>query len=267
MKNLVGRNIVITGAAKGIGREMALLFAQEKSNLAIVDINMDELNKTAIELEQCGVRVSSYKCDVSKRDEIEKICEKIQNDFDKIDILINNAGIVVGKPIIDSSYDDIKRTIDINLMGVIWMIKQFLPDMISRNDGHIVNVASAAGLMAIPGLADYCATKFGVIGYTDALRMEMKKYGHHGVKTTCICPSAIDTGMFDGFKPPLLNPILKQEMVAKKIVATIKKEHTYLKIPFMMKLAPMFKLFPATFADWLCKLSGTEQTMDHFKGH
>jgi len=155
----------------------------------------------------------------------------------------------------------------VNVIGVIWMTKQFLPAMIQRNSGHIVNIASAAGTLALPRLANYCASKFAVVGFNDSLRMEMKKYGHTGIKTTCVCPSIIDTGMFTGFKAPLLNPLLKPETVARKIVAGVKREHTYVKLPFMVKLIPLFQFLPATVVDWIGDLLGTSRAMDHFQGH
>jgi short-subunit dehydrogenase len=136
------------------------------------------------------------------------VADQVRKDFSRIDILVNNAGIVVGKPAAEVSYAEMRRTVDINLLGVMWMTRQFLGDMMSANSGHIVNIASAGGLLAVPRLADYCATKFAVVGYSDALRMEMKKFGCPGVKISCICPSVIDTGMFKGFTPPLLNPLL-----------------------------------------------------------
>jgi all-trans-retinol dehydrogenase (NAD+) len=152
------------------------------------------------------------------------------------------------------------------LMAVIWMTKQFLPKMITRNAGHIVNIASAAGLIGLPGLSDYCAAKFGVVGFSDALRLEMKKSGQ-GVKVTCICPSFIATGMFAGVKPPLFSPWLDPDRVAEKIVQTILNERAYLKTPFIVKLIPLFKGLPAPVFDRISRLAGLDRAMDAFKGH
>jgi all-trans-retinol dehydrogenase (NAD+) len=267
MKSLKGKNVVITGAASGIGKEIAVLFAKEKANLAIIDINKQNLEDTKKTLEQFDVNIGAYLCDVSSKNQIEETANTIKNDFNRVDILVNNAGIVTGKTIVDSRYEDIKRTIDVNLIGLIWMTKQFLPEMIDRNDGHIVNMASAMGLQAVPRMADYVATKFAIVGYSDTLRMEMKKYGHKGVKVTIICPSGTDTGMFEGYKPPLLTPLLKQAVVARKVIKAIKKEQTYLKIPFIVKTIPLLKgLFPASFLDIIADVLGLLESMDHFKG-
>ncbi len=267
MNSLAKKTVLITGAASGIGKEMAMLFAAEKAALAILDINEKQLNLAAGEIAKYGVNVRAYACNVADRENVEAVCTAVKRDFGFVDVIVNNAGIVIGKSIADSSYEEIKRTIDVNLLGLIWLTKQFLPEMTRRNSGHIVNIASAAGMLAIPLLGDYCATKFGVVGFTDSLRMEMKKFGHTGVKTTCVCPSIIDTGMFTGFKPPLLNPLLKPSEVARRIVMAVKQEHTYVKIPFMVKLIPLFKFLPAPFVDWLGDILGTSRAMDHFKGH
>ena len=106
-----------------------------------------------------------------------------------------------------------------------------------------------------------------VVGYSDALRMEMKKFGCPGVKVSCICPSVIDTGMFKGFTPPLLNPMLKSRDVARQVVRTVRREWVYLKIPFMVKMIPFFKLLPASWVDRLVVLTGADRAMDHFVDH
>lgn len=265
MKSLSGKTVLITGAAAGIGREMALLFAAEKANLVLLDINKTKLSDTAKDAAARGVQVSTHLCDMSDHKAVEKIAKLIKK-AGPVDVLVNNAGIVIGKAIADETYEEIKKTIDINLLGLIWMTKQILPDMITRRSGHIVNIASAAGLLAVPRLGDYCATKFAVVGFTDSLRMEMKKYGHP-IAITCVCPSVIDTGMFEGFKAPMFNPILKPDYVAKKVVEAVKKEKTYVKIPGMVRITPLLKFFPAPFGDWLANATGVTKAMDQFVGH
>ncbi len=267
MKTLENKNVVITGGASGIGRKMALRFARQKANLAVIDIDETQLTNTEKKLKTFTTRIQVYRCDVSQKNEIEHISGKIKKDFIFIDILINNAGVVTGKPVLDTRFEDLKRNLDINLMAVIWMTKQFLPEMIARNAGHIVNIASAAGLIGVPGLTDYCAAKFGVVGFSDALRLEMKKFGHHGVKVSCICPSFIATGMFAGAKPPLFSPWLDPDRVAGKIVQTIINERAYLKMPFIVKLIPFFRGLPTPLFDRLGKMMGLDGVMDNFRGH
>lgn len=265
MKSLSHKTVLITGAAVGIGREMALQFADEKANLVLLDINKNKLADTAKDAARRGVRISTHICDISDHKAVEKITKLIKKTG-PVDVLVNNAGIVIGKTIADETFEEIKKTIDINLLGLIWMTKQFLPEMIARKSGHIVNIASAAGLLAVPRMGDYCASKFAVVGFTDSLRMEMQKYGHP-IAITCVCPSVIDTGMFEGFKAPMFNPILKPDYVAKKVVEAVKKEKAYVKIPGMVRITPLMKFFPAPFGDWLARVSGVTNAMDHFVGH
>ncbi|MCP4678596.1 MAG: SDR family oxidoreductase [Deltaproteobacteria bacterium] len=265
MKPLTDKNIVITGAAAGIGRLMALYFAKEGSNIAIVDINDDALSKTEHEISALGVKAKAYRCDVSNREEIETSAEQIKKDFGSIDILVNNAGIAPGGWTYDAEYEQIKKTLDINLLGLIWMTRQFLPEMIERNSGHIVNISSAMGLQAVPRMSDYVATKFGVVGYSDTLRLEMKKHGYTGVKVTIACPSGIDTGMFEGYKPPLLSPLLKPETVAKQIVRAVKKDKPYLRMPFIVKTIPFLKGLPTGLIDKIGELLGLYKSMDHLR--
>lgn len=259
--------VVLTGGAAGIGREMAGEFAREKANLAILDVNDRVLEAAVEQLKATGIRVKGYQCDVSDPKQVENVAEQIRSDFPIVDILVNNAGIVVGKPAAEVSYAELRRIVDINLVGVMWMTRQFIGPMMANNRGHVVNIASAAGLLAVPRLSDYCATKFAVVGYSEALRMEMKKYGCPGVKVSCICPSVIDTGMFTGFTPPLLNPLLEPKAVARKIIRTVKREKDYLMIPFMVKLLPLFKVLPASWVNRLVALTGANRAMDHFVGH
>lgn len=267
LKILAEKTVVITGGAAGIGWEMARVFAREKARLAIVDIDTGALERRVGRLTAEGARVTGYRCDMADPEQVRAVAERIRQDFGPVDVLVNNAGIVVGKPAARASYADLRRIVDINLLGVMWMTRQFLGDMMAAGRGHIVNVASATGMLAVPGLSDYCATKFAVLGYSDALRMEMKRSGCPGVKVACICPSVVETGMFAGFIPPLFSPLLKPADVARRIVDTVKRENDYLKIPFMVHVLPFLKLLPAAWVDRLVALTGLDRSMDHFAGH
>jgi all-trans-retinol dehydrogenase (NAD+) len=260
------KNIVLTGAATGIGRLMALGLAQEKAVLALVDINELNLEQTLEEVKSLGITARAYVCDISKKADIEKTMGAIKADFGHIDILINNAGIVTGKYVHEMEYDDISRTLDVNFIGGAYLTRLALPDMMKRNQGFIASIASAMGLTGVPRMADYCASKHAIIGFNDSLRMELKKFKYDGVKTLVVCPSAIDTGMFAGYKALFFSPLLKPETVAEKTLEAIKKERTYLKLPFIVKLIPSMKLFPATIQDILGRFTGLEKSMDHFQG-
>jgi all-trans-retinol dehydrogenase (NAD+) len=170
--------------------------------LSLSDINLAGLEETKMQIIQAGVPASNImisQCDVSKKESISEVAEKARAAFGPVTILINNAGIVSGKTTLELSETMIRRTMDVNTISHLYSIKEFLPDMIANKKGHIVSIASLAGLWGIPGLGDYCASKFGAVAIDEALRLELKKNGHYKyVKTTCICPYFIDTGMFKG---------------------------------------------------------------------
>ena len=266
MKSLYKKNVLITGAATGIGRLMSLMLADEKANLALVDINMKMLVKTQADCAKKGVKAEVYACDISDKRDIEAMVKKVMKDFRRIDVLINNAGIVAGKWVHEYEFDDIKKTMSVNFVGGAYLTRLVLPDMMKRNEGHIVNIASAMGLTAVPRMGEYVASKFAIVGFTDTLRLELKRGKYSGIKTLCVCPSGIDTGMFPGYKAPLLSPLLKPETVARKTLEAIKKNSTYLKIPLIVKFIPSIKLFPAPIQDAFARMTGLLGSMDHFKG-
>ena len=266
MKSLANKNVVITGAALGIGRQMAHSFAKEKSNLAIIDIKENALQETVDELSQYQVKVHQYRCDLSEKDEIEETAKKIKSDFDQIDILINNAGVISGKMIADLSYEEIRKTMDVNLIAVILMTKQFMPEMMSRNSGHIVTVSSGGGMIAAPQMADYCASKAGSMVFTDALRRELRKAGCKNVKVLLVCPGLIDTGMFKGLKQPWYLPPLKPEFVAARVLKAIKKDKAYIMLPSSGRLATVTRLLPTSVQDKILDIMGAGRAMDDFVG-
>ncbi len=266
MKDLKGKNVLITGAASGIGRLMAIEFAGEGSNLALIDINTKQLDDLKKELSSTGVEVYTYKCDISDEKKVTETVQKIEQEMGNVDVLVNNAGVVTGKTFDQLTMKDFRRTMDINFFGHLVFTKLILPSMIKAKKGHIVNIASSAGLQGFPGAADYNASKFAEVGATEALRLELKKYGHGYIRTTLVCPYVIDTGMFKGFKPLLFNPILKPDYVVRKIMQGVKKEKAILKIPFTVNLTLMLKLFPVGFADWMLKVLGMTKAMDNYTG-
>ena len=139
--------------------------------------------------------------------------------------MINNAGIVSGKTTLELSDAMIERTIAVNTTSHLYTIREFLPDMIKNRKGHIVSIASMAGLAGVPGLSDYCASKSGAVAIDEAIRLELKKSNlFKYIKTTCICPFYIDTGMFDGVKNAFPMYILSPEEVVTRIINGIRQE-------------------------------------------
>ena len=180
-------------------------------------------------------------------------------------ILINNAGIVNGKTILETNEAMMKKVIEVNTLSHLYTIKEFLPAMIANNKGHIVTIASIAGISASSGMSDYCASKFGAVAIDESLRMEMRKLKFN-VKTTCVCPFFINTGMFDGAKARWPLYILDQHYTVKRIINAIRQEEPVLYLPWRTNLIPLLRLLPVPMYDLVCRITGSLEMMDDFKG-
>ncbi|XP_017294431.1 epidermal retinol dehydrogenase 2 isoform X2 [Kryptolebias marmoratus] len=236
-KNISGELVLITGAGSGIGRLMAQEFAALGAVLVLWDINEEGMKETVRLLKSSGAsRVHHFVCDCSDKKEVYRVAEQVKREVGDISILVNNAGIVTGKKFMDSPDSLIEKTMEVNTMAHFWTYKAFLPAMIANNHGHLVSIASSAGLIGVNGLADYCASKFAAVGFAESVGLELLATGKDGIKTTIVCPYFINTGMFDGCqsKWPRLLPILNAEAVAKKIVHAVLTDQVFLLLPKSM---------------------------------
>jgi all-trans-retinol dehydrogenase (NAD+) len=267
MKSFKNKHALVTGAGSGIGRLMALGLAREGAFLALVDVNKPALAAVEAEVHAAGAKAFTYACDISDRATVAKTCGMVRRDLGHLDILINNAGTVVGKSFLDLSVEEMERTMQINYWGHTYFTKQFLGEMLERPEANIVNVASSSGLLGMPMLTDYAASKFAEVGFSEALRRELRKFGKKNLTVTVVCPYTIDTGMFRGFKPMLMSPLLKPEYAASAILKGVRKNKPYVMLPPLSIRSSMFmKLFPVKFFDWMLAATGGERAMDHFVG-
>ncbi len=268
MKDLTGKNVLITGAASGIGKLLAEMMADTGANLILIDINQEGLNYFKEKYKDSPIQIYTYKADLTSREDIGRVTELINRHTDRrIDIIVNNAGIVTGKPFLSSTPEEIEKAFRINTLAHFWIIKAFIEDMVKRNSGHIVTISSAAGIIGVKRLSDYCAAKFAVFGFTESLRMEFKKENIN-IKTTIIAPFYIDTGMFRGVKSrvPWLLPIMKPEYAVKKIFRAIVKEKPLLLLPPIVKSVWFFRLISVRVLDWAANILGINNSMDDFIG-
>jgi all-trans-retinol dehydrogenase (NAD+) len=227
-KSIKGDHVFLTGAGSGIGQGMAIKLGQMGCKLSLSDINVESLKETVDLCVKAGVKaenIYTFYCDVSSSQSIKEGASKARDAFGNVNILINNAGIVSGKPTMELTDAMMDRTLRVNTISHLHTIKEFLPGMIASKRGHIVTIASMAGLICIPSLSDYCASKFGAVAIDEAVRLELNKDGHSSyVKTTCICPYFISTGMFNGAKKAFPMYILTPQEVVDRIVAAIQQE-------------------------------------------
>ncbi|XP_060591145.1 epidermal retinol dehydrogenase 2-like [Ruditapes philippinarum] len=248
---------------------MAIRFAKLKCPLVLWDVNEKGNEETLAMCKEYGVTVKTYKIDLCDRDDVYSVANKVKQEVGQIDILVNNAGIVTGKKILNCPDHMMTKTMEVNCMAHFWTVKSFLPDMMKRNHGHIVTVASSAGFIGVSGLADYCASKFAAVGFEESLRFELDSQGKDGIHTTVVCPFFINTGMFEGAKTrfPLVLPVLEQEYVAKKIVEAVLCNQTILCIPKILYIFYAIKgLIPHEPGFVVSKYLGAHNLMDTFVG-
>lgn len=229
-KSLAGKLVLITGAGHGIGRQLALHFHAVGARLVLWDINKERVQNVVSEIQENGGTATSYVCDVSKIDDIKASADKVRREVGDIDVLVNNAGILHGGSILALTEEDIRKTFDINILAYFWTCRQFLPQMINKNSGHIVNVASMAAKRGVAYLTDYAATKHAVEGFTEALMDEMRREGYDGIHFTCVYPMFVDTGMTK-FAHDRLSKILGPEEVASAVIDAVQRNQTTCYIP------------------------------------
>jgi len=194
MSSFEGKVAVITGAGSGIGRALALNLAAKGARLALSDVDMDGLAETVGQAQKLGAHVRSDRLDVAEREAVLAYADEVVAHFGTVNQVYNNAGIAYDGNVERSAFKDIERVMDVDFWGVVNGTKAFLPHVIASGDGHIVNISSLFGLVAVPGQSAYNAAKFAVRGFTEALRQEML-VAKHPVKVTCVHPGGIKTAV------------------------------------------------------------------------
>lgn len=271
LDTLAGSTVLITGAAMGMGKMYAHLAARDHaSHIILWDLNAELLAETARELEGNGSVIHTHVVDVSKLENIERAAAAVREQSGPPDVLINNAGIVRGKYFWEHDQRaDIAATMNINSLALMHITREFLPAMIQRGrPSRIVNVASAAGLLANPRMSIYSSSKWAVIGWSDSMRLELKQAGHRHVAVTTFCPSYIKTGMFEGARGPLLTPLMEPEMVVERVWKAMKAGTPMLMMPWTVKLSTALRgVLPLALWDVIAgRVFGVYKSMEHFTG-
>ena len=196
MSSVSGKVAAVTGAGSGIGRALAVELAARGARVALSDVNEDGLAESAELARQRGADVHTQRLDVGDREAVEAYAEKVAAHFGVVHQVYNNAGIAFSRTVLESTYEDYERVLQVNLWGVIHGTKAFLPHLIDSGDGHVVNVSSLNGYMAQGQMTHYCTSKFAVRGFTEAVRMEMLQ-AHHPVVVSSVHPGGIKTNIAD----------------------------------------------------------------------
>jgi short-subunit dehydrogenase len=230
MRELRERVVVITGAAGGIGRALSLAFARRGSAIALVDLDAARLDEVRREVAELGVRASIHVADVSDRGALERVRDEVLADHGRVDVLVNNAGVTVYSLFEHIQPAELERIVAVNFWGVVHGCQVFLPALRSAGRGHIVNVASMSGFAGMPFQSLYCATKFAVRGFTEALRTEL---AGAGIGVTCVMPgttrsrilasaSSRDPALTDRLSSLLLRHGGSPDKLARRIVRGVR---------------------------------------------
>lgn len=273
MINLRGKKVIVTGGAMGIGLATCRRLVKEGCEVTIWDLSQKDLDTAATELRKAGGTIFPYQCDVSDKDRVHELALQAREDMGSVDILINNAGFVRHGMFWEQPVENAVRQMDVNVNALFYSIHEFLPDMLQRNSGHIVNVSSGVAITSAPGLAAYTTSKWAVWGLTDVLRLEVMTEGKNGVKFTSVHPGNIVTGMFEGFKLNFLGrilapPVKDHDMLAKGIVEKgLKKQHHLVVIPWQIYLGMILRgIIPDVILSRIALMVGLGKCVKDFKG-
>jgi all-trans-retinol dehydrogenase (NAD+) len=227
MHTLDGKRVMITGGGGGLGRALAHRFADAGATVILTDLILAAAETVARELKSATV----HQLDVTDIAAVQTVRDRIVAEGGRIDVLVNNAGVVFGGPFADVPLDRHQLTMHVNLGGVLNMTHAFLPDLIGRAEAHIVNIVSASAFIPLPHGAAYAASKWGALGFTESLREELQLQGHRHVGVTAVCPSFIETGLFAGATPPRLTRWLTADGVADATVRAVLRRQLLVLMP------------------------------------
>jgi len=268
MTTIASKHVLITGGASGLGRGLALRCAALGATVSVLDIDEAGAREAAAAAAAQGAGPSAgYGCDVGDAGRVADVAASVARAAGPVDILVSNAGVVSGRSLLELTDEQIERTFRVNVLAQFWLTRAFLPAMVERAAGHVVVVASAAGLIGTPRETDYAASKFAAVGFAEALRLELRR-GAPGLRVTTVCPFYIDTGMFEGVKTrfPRLLPILRQDDVEAAIVRAVQHNRALVQMPWMVRTLPAMRLLPVPVFDRLAELFGLTVAMDEFRG-
>ncbi len=260
MKKYPEKRIVITGAGSGLGRTLAVDFAKMRWRVAVSDMIQSRIDETVDAVNDAGGEGFGVLCDVSKFDDVEKLAEKAISKWDGVDIIVNNAGVPAVGHMEKVPLHDWQWIIDINLMGVIYGCRTFLPIFKRQGAGHIVNIASAAGIVSLAEMGPYNVTKAGVISLSETLRMELSG---QNIGVTAVTPTFFRTNLMDQARYTDDHQLVRAEAffeksycdvnhVSKKVMKAIGKNQLYVLPQFDARFYWRFKRFaPQKFFDFM----------------
>lgn len=268
MSEFRGRRVLITGAGHGVGRAIAREFARRGAEIVVTDREIERVEETVLMLRGMGCAAWGYPMDVTQIEDVKSVRDRLRAENRSIDILVNNAGIVHGGRFLDVPIEKHTDVYRVNVMGTVIVTQVFLPDLLKAQSAHLVNIASASALIPLPYAATYASSKWAVLGLTESLREELRIDGQHHVGVTAVCPSYIDTGMFNGVRTPLFTRKLTPERLAGMVCAAVGKKRARILTPWLVKLTPLGRAtLPHSWFQKLCDWFGVTSGMATWHGH
>jgi short-subunit dehydrogenase len=267
VKTLAGKRVLVTGGASGIGRAIAAAMAARGAVLELSDVSEKPLLETADALRAGGASVRTHVSDVTDATQVAALRDAVHAQGGRVDVLVNNAGLVFGGAFLDVPLDKHVTTYRVNVLGLVAMTHAFLPDLIAGADGHVVNVASASGFIGLPYGTTYASSKWAVLGFSESLALELALEGHRHVHVTAVCPSYVATGLFDGARPPLGTRLLTPERVAERTVAGVLANRSRVSMPWLAQMTPVLKgVTPLARFNRVAGLLGVNTSMMQWRG-
>ncbi len=268
MRTVERKRVLITGSGRGIGRALALRFAAAGAEIVVSDVDPVAVDAVVTELRAAGRKAIGVELDVTDPASIDAARRRVHAEAGPIDVLVNNAGTVHGGPFLDVPLERHLLTYRINVDGVVAVTHAFLPDLVAGDGGHLVNIASASGFIGLPYGSTYASSKWAVIGLSDSLRVELGLLGHRHVGVTAVCPSYVDTGLFEGARPPTATRMLTPERLAELTLRAVLRNRPYVRTPWLVKFTPPLKaLLPASWFDAVSRMLGATRSMTGWSGH
>lgn len=262
-----GKRVLITGAAAGIGRALAERLGARGAALILTDRDAEPLAAAADAVRRTGSVAEHHVLDVRKGAAILQVRDAIHAGGGPIDVLVNNAGVVFGGAFVDVPLERHLDTFSVNVLGLVSVTHAFLADLVGRPEAHLVNVASAAGLTAVPLASTYASSKWAVVGFSESIRLELARQGHRHVHVTTVCPLYVSTGLFEGARPPLFTSMLTPAQLADEIIEGVERDRVFVRTPWLVKLVPFLNgVLPTGLADLLSTALGAAGSMEQWTG-
>lgn len=257
--------VLITGAARGLGRALALTLAERGAQIIVVDIKAEEAEAVAKEVRALGTQGWAFELDVGDISQLQALRHFVQQHCGRIDVLINNAGVVFGGTFENIPLEKHLLTYQVNISGLVALTHTFFADLLAGENSALVNISSAAGYVGLPFGSTYSSSKWAVLGFSESIRLELAERELSQLSVMTVCPGYINVGQFAGISRPRLMPFLEADALAERIVQGIEQRENLIREPFLVKAIGLARVLPVSLADWTSRRLGLTRSMSRWR--